>query len=672
MSPVAKPAPAKVADDQRLTNLSNRDHVRQRTGTYLGGTGTAALAHTIHETIDNIADEWLAGFAKTGWITIAKDDRVTVRDDGRGIPLDDVFIEESKRYVPGPQAAFTEMRTGSKFSAAATSGGMNGMGLKACVFMAREVNVEIHRDGKVYAQTFRNGRKNTKDDVLTIEVPVTKPCARKDHGTEIRFLYDDTVFDADARVDGERIQRKALNASRLCAGLTFHYEDQRTGDKRTFFSTVGIPDFVTELNEGENALFKDILHLTVTRMMQDANGVDAEIGVDVAFQPAATETSEERGNCFTNMVHNPNGGTHLGGFRKGLTRALNNYFKKQALGKPADGGFDNSDVMAGLAFVVSLRMPSPGYESQTKKALTSAWIEGAVSDLVNEKMAEWLLDHPNQAKLWFTYLSEIRKAREAMMAERKAVKAKVGGLGLDPLLSKLASEIHRDPNKAEIYWVEGDSAGGSAKEARDRTFQAILPYRGKMLNVLAADRKKALENDDVRRMASALETGMGVHFDIERMRYKRIILMADADADGGHIIMLWVTALHTMFPEILKRGHVYIAIPPLYSVYDLKTKGRVYFYTMDDMRAWTKGRTSTSYTVTRFKGLGEMEAEDLRDTAMSPATRRLRQVTVSDIGELKALINDIMGKNNADKRREFMDEHARGKTTATDVALKTA
>ena len=656
-------------DNEALENKSERDHVRLRTGTYLGGTGTSALAHTIHELIDNVADEWLKGRAHNGWITIDDDSRVTMRDDGRGIPLDPVLIASTKKMIPGPQAAFTEMRTGSKFSARATSGGMNGMGLKALCFMSRQVDVEIHHDGKVYTQTFRNGRKGTPGDVLTIEPPVIKPYDKADHGTTVRFLYDDSVFDADARVDGERIQRKAINVARLCPGLTFHYEDKRIGEKLTIVSAAGLADFITELNEDESPLFRDIIHLTITRMMTDANGVEAEVGLEVAFQPAATESGEERGNCFTNNVHNPDGGTHLSGFRKGLTRALNNYFKKAALGKPGDAGFENSDVMAGLAYVLSLRMPVPGYESQTKKALTSAWIEGAVNELLNEKMAEWLADHPNQAKLWYNYLTEVRKAREAMAAERKAVKAKIGGGGLDPLISKLKRESIRNPEKAEIYWVEGDSAGGSAIEGRDRTFQAILPFRGKMLNVAASDRLKALENEDVRRIATALETGMGQHFDIERLRYKRIILMADADADGGHIVMLWCTALQQMYPAILKRGHVYVAVPPLYSVYDHKAKSRQYFYDMPELKVWAKGRAKESYTVTRFKGLGEMEPDDLRETAMNPSTRRIRRIIVADDGELKALINDIMGKGNADKRRAFMDEHARGKSTATDVAL---
>jgi len=658
---------APAAPAEQLVNKSERDHVRIRTGTYLGGTGTSALAHTIHELIDNVADLWLERAATTGWVTIDRDQRVTVRDDGRGIPLDDVVIAGSGRTVPGVQAAFTEMRTGSKFSEGATSGGMNGMGLKALTFMSREVNVEVRRDGTRYTQTFRNGKKGSRDDVLTIEPPVIRPYTGRDTGTSVRYLYDDSVFDDDAHVDGDRIKRKIYNATRLCPGLRIHFEDKRTGEKTTFESKLGIVDFITDLNAGESPLFRDVVHIRVARTMADANGVPTEVAIEAAFQPAATETTEERGNCFTNLVHNPDGGSHLAGFRKGLTRALNTHFRKAGLAKPADAGFENSDVMQGLAFALSLRMPSPGYESQTKKALTSAWIDPAVAELVAEATLEWLIDHPAAGKLWFTYLTAIRKARLAMMAERKAVRAKVGGTGLDPLISKLARETNRNPERAEIYFVEGDSAGGSAKQARDRSFQAILPFRGKMLNVEIADRKKALENEDVRRIATAIETGIGQHFDLEKLRYRRIILMADADADGGHIAALWITVFTRLFPEVVHRGHLYIAVPPLFSVYDYRTKSRSYFYDAKELRAWQKGRPAASYTVTRFKGLGEMQPEDLEQTAMNPATRRLRQVVVEDLAEHKALVASLMGNKPAE-RRAFMDAHCRGKSTRSDVA----
>lgn len=653
-----------------LINKSERDHVRLRTGTYLGGTGTTALVHTIHELIDNVADEWLAGGATTCWVTIGRDQRVTVRDDGRGIPLDDVVIASSGRVVPGPQAAFTEMRTGSKFSEGATSGGLNGMGLKAVTFMAREVNVEIHRDGIVYTQTFKNGRKGTPSDVLTIEPPVRKRCPKDDHGTTVRFLYDDSVFDKDAHVDGERILRKIIHTARLCPGLTFHFSDERTGITETIVSRAGLIDFISELNTDETPVFASIVRVALTREVRDANGEPTTIWLEAAFQPAATETTEERGFAFTNLIHNPDGGTHLAGFRKGLTRALNAQFRKAGLLK--DAGFENADVMAGLAFVVSIRMASPNYESQTKKKLTSAWIEPVVADMIADATTDWLVEHPAELKAWYGYLAEVRRAREALAVERRAVKAKVGQGNLDPLLSKIARETVRDPSRAEIYFVEGDSAGGNARQARDRTTQAILPFRGKLLNLEAADRKRAIENEDVRRIASALETGVGQHFDYAKLRYSKIILLADADEDGGHIQMLWLAALHRMFPELLQRGHVYVAVPPLYSVYDYRAKRRFYFYSLDEFTRWAKGRPADSYAVTRFKGLGEMSAADLRETAMNPATRRIRRITVPDIGELKTLMADLMGRGNAEKRRAWMDEHARGRTTREDVAVTAA
>ena len=667
-------------DASSIQNLAPRDHVRLRPSSYVGGTGSSALVHLVDELLANAADEALAGHAKTVWLTIAKDNRVTVADDGRGVPIGETELATGKK-IPTVQAAFTEMLTGGKYADEGAyeggAGGMNGMGAKAVVFLSRETSVDVRRDGQRYTQVYRNGKKGSATDTLLIEAPVIAKYAEKAGGTSVTFLYDDSVFDADAHLDGDRIKRKCYNLSRLVPGLTVHFEDIRVKSKETFISKLGLPDFVKDLNDGESVLFKEIIAVSERKTVEDANGQPVPLGVEASFQPTASESVDERGTCFTNLVHNPDGGTHLSGFRKGLTRALNAHCKAAGLFKGNDGGFDNSDVMAGLAFALSIRAnaSSVQYESQTKKQLTSAWVDGAVANIVDESVRAWLSDHPSQGKLWFTYLSEIRKARLAMLAERRAVKAKVGGGGLDPLISKLARETTKDPSKAEIYWVEGDSAGGNAKSARDRRTQAVLPFRGKMLNVLLAmekgraeGRKKALENEDVRRIATAIETGMGVHFDVERLRYHKIILMADADADGGHIIMLWLGAIWMMFPELIRRSHVYIAIPPLYSIYDYKTKKRSYAYNEVELKAWTKGRAKESYNVTRFKGLGEMMAEDLERTAMNPATRRLRQITVADLGEVKALMDSLMGNRPAE-RRAFMDHHARGRTTREDVAV---
>lgn len=690
MPTAKKPAGYSAADIQ---NLSARDQVRLRPSTYIGGTGTSSLVHLVDEVLANSADEALAGHAKAASVTIHKDLRVTIEDDARGIPIGDTKLADG-RTVPTVQAALTEMFTGGKYAIDADgseaaysggSGGMNGMGLKAVTFTSSEVTVDVRRDGKRYVQTYRNGPKGTAKDVFTIEPPVITAYKEKDTGTRITFRYDESIFDADAELDGTRIKRKCYNLSRLVPGFAITFADERSRERETFISKKGIADFVTEMNDGESPLFREIITVDVTRSVTDANGAPIGIRIEAAFQPAASEVSDDRGLAFTNLVHNPDQGTHVDGFRKGLTRALNDHFKKNSLfKKDADGGFSSADVVAsGLSYVVSLRAPANAvqYESQTKKCLTSAWADPAIAGIVAEVVRDWLADHPEQAKSWFKYLDEVRKTREAMLAERKAVKAKVGGgVGLDPLISKLARETTRNPERAEIYFVEGDSAGGNAKKARDRAFQAILPFRGKMLNTMKelsrsnatqrmASRTKVLSNEDVRRIATALETGMGANFDLAKLRYDKVILMADADADGGHIVFLWIGAFWSMYPEILKRGHLYIAIPPLFSVYDLKAKKRLYFYDNREMAAWTKGRSKDSYNVTRFKGLGEMQAEDLERTAMNPATRRLRQITVEDVAETKAILDTLMGDRDASGRRAFMDEHCRGRSTREDVEL---
>ena len=688
MPPEKKSAGYSAADIQ---NLSARDQVRLRPSTYIGGTGTSSLVHLVDEVLANSADEALAGHATSAAVTIHKDLRVTIEDNARGIPIGETKLADG-RTVPTVQAALTEMFTGGKYAIDADgseaaysggSGGMNGMGLKAVTFTSSEVTVDVRRDGKRYVQTYRNGAKGSAKDLFTIEPPVITAYKEKDTGTRITFRYDESIFDADAELDGTRIKRKCYNLSRLVPGFAITFADERSRERETFVSKKGIADFVTEMNDGESPLFRDIVTVDVVRQVTDANGAPIKIRIEAAFQPAASETTDDRGLAFTNLVHNPDQGTHVDGFRKGLTRALNDHFKKQNLfKKDADGGFSSVDVVSsGLSYVVSLRAPANAvqYESQTKKCLTSAWADPAIANIVAESVRDWLGDHPEQAKSWFKYLDEVRKTREAMMAERKAVKAKIGGgVGLDPLISKLARETTRNPARAEIYFVEGDSAGGNAKKARDRAFQAILPFRGKMLNTMKelsrvsqtqrmASRTKVLSNEDVRRIATALETGMGANFDLSKLRYDKVILMADADADGGHIVFLWIGVFWSMYPEILKRGHLYIAIPPLFSVYDLKAKKRLYFYDAREMAAWTKGRSKDSYTTTRFKGLGEMQAEDLERTAMNPATRRLRQITVEDVAETKAILDTLMGDRDASGRRAFMDEHCRGRSTREDV-----
>jgi DNA gyrase subunit B len=677
-----------------IQNLSPRDQVRLRPSTYIGGTGTSSLVHLVDEVLANSADEAIAGFCRNVAVTIHKDKRVTIADDGRGVPIGATKLADG-RTVPTVQAAFTEMFTGGKYAAgkegadegaySGGSGGMNGMGAKAVVFVSTETSVDVRRDGQRYTQRYTNGAKGSKNDVLSIEKEKLEAYKEKDTGTSVTFRYDESIFDADAEIDGGRIRRKCYNLSRLVPGLKIVFIDERAKEKEVFYSEKGLVDFVKDLNDGESILFKDIVAIGIEKTVEDANGRPIGIRLDAAFQPIAAETGDERGLAFTNLVHNPDYGMHVSGFRKGLTRALNAYFKSQKLLKDADSGFEGSDVTgSGLGFVVSLRAPANAvqYESQTKKCLTSAWAEPAVANITADAVRDWLTDHPNQAKQWYAYLAEVRKAREAMIAERKAVKAKVGGgAGLDPLISKIARETARNPERAEIYYVEGDSAGGNAKKARDRAFQAILPFRGKMLNVMGAlsgkrdaakrleARKKVIENEDVRRIATALETGMGSHFDIERLRYHKVILMADADADGGHIVMLWIGAFWAMFPEIVKRGHLYIAIPPLFSVYDLKAKKREYFYDAREMAAWSKGRSKDSFNVTRFKGLGEMQAEDLERTAMNPATRRLRQITVEDVVETKLIVDTLMGDRDASGRRQFMDEHCRDRNTREDVEV---
>jgi DNA gyrase subunit B len=611
-----------------IVALKGLEAVRKRPGMYIGSTDTRGLHHCVYEVVDNGIDEVMAGFATRVDVTINEDGSVTVVDDGRGIPTE-INQEEGKS---GLEMCLTDLHAGGKFNQNSykVSGGLHGVGVSVVNALSKRLIATVDRMGKRWRQSYKIGIPDG---------PVEEIGESDRHGTTIQFWPDDEMFET-VEFDYATLQNRFRNQAFLNSEATINFEDKRTGKKETFHYEGGVSQFVQYLNRS-----KTPLHPTPIRVSGDRNGVS----IDIAMQ--WTDGYNEEIDSFVNTIYTPEGGTHLTGFRTALTKTVNDYGKANNLLK--DIVLEGTDIREGLTAIVSIKMSEPQFEGQTKAKLGSSVAQGAVSGLMNEKLAEFMLENPAVAQQIVRKAIMAYEGREAARKARDATRRK-SVLETTSLPGKLADCSEKDPSLCELYIVEGDSAGGSAKQGRDRAFQAIMPIRGKILNVEKTRPDKLLDHEEIKNLAIAIGGGIGKEFDISKIRYHNIVIMTDADVDGAHICTLLLTLFYRQMRPLIDNGNVYIAMPPLYRVY--KGKKQIYCYTEDEM-AKAVAELGQGCNVSRYKGLGEMNPQQLWETTMDPANRMMKKVYVEDAILADQLFSVLMG-DDVEPRREFIIEHA--------------
>ncbi|UCC89421.1 MAG: DNA topoisomerase (ATP-hydrolyzing) subunit B [Anaerolineales bacterium] len=619
--------------------LEGLEAVRRRPGMYVGGTDIKALHHLIYEVVDNSIDEALAGACDYIQIVIHPDQSVTVVDNGRGIPV----APHPEKKISTLELVMTTLHAGGKFDGGGykVSGGLHGVGVSAVNALSEWMEVEVKRDGKVYRQRYQRGKPSR-----SVEVVATLPKKRADErGTKTTFRFDPAIF---KEVDGYRYEtlvQRLREMAFVTKGVTIHFLDERQVPSRemTFYFEGGITSFVRYLNRN-----RGVLH-PVVYVEKEINGV----GVEVAVQ--YSDAYAESVYSFANTIHTIDGGTHLTGLRSALTRTINDYARKQSLLKENEQNFSGEDTREGLTAIVSIKHRDPQFESQTKVKLMNAEVKSQVEAVVGDSFGTFLEENPRQAKMVIQKCLTSSRARAAARQARDLVIRK-SALESMTLPGKLADCAERDPNQAEIYIVEGDSAGGSAKQGRDRRFQAILPLRGKILNTERARLDKILNNNEVKALITALGTGIGDDFSLDGLRYGRIIVMCDADVDGAHIRTLLLTFFFRYMQPLIEAGHLYIAQPPLYR---LQHKKQIHYaYTEEDKNALLKKLNGSSVGIQRYKGLGEMNPEQLWETTMDPENRTLLQVTIEDASAADRTFDMLMG-SAVPPRKRFIQTHAK-------------
>ncbi|WP_376789549.1 DNA topoisomerase (ATP-hydrolyzing) subunit B [Thermoflexus sp.] len=642
-------------DASQIQILEGLEAVRRRPGMYIGSTDIRGLHHLIYEVVDNAVDEALAGVCTHILVEILADGSVRVTDNGRGIPVD-IHPQTGRSAL---EVVMTTLHAGGKFGGGSykVATGLHGVGVSAVNALSEWLEAIVQRDGARFRQRYERGRPVTPvervgkaDPAHWYAHPRFPPA---DHGTIIHFKPDAEIFRGGIDYKFETLAQRFREMAFLTRGLTITLVDEREDREITFYFEGGIQSFVRYLNRNRQPLHP-IWY--VERTVGD-------ILVEVALQ--YTDAYSETVLAFANNVNTVDGGTHLTGFRSALTRTLNDYARKVGLLKESDPNFTGEDVREGLTAVISVKLPEPQFESQTKSKLGNAEVKGAVESVVGEALARWLEENPREAKAIIQKCLTSARAREAARQARELVIRK-SALESLTLPGKLADCSERDPEKAELFIVEGDSAGGSAKQARDRHFQAILPLRGKILNTERARLDKMLANEEIKALISAIGTGIGDQFDISRLRYGKIIILADADVDGNHIRTLLLTFFFRHMTPLIENGHVYIAQPPLYRIEVKKTKEVFYAYSdaeRDEIFARLRKRgidpADERLVVTqRYKGLGEMNPEQLWETTMDPARRILLQVTIEDAAEADRVFDMLMGAA-VEPRRRFIQAHAR-------------
>ena len=619
--------------------LEGLEAVRKRPGMYIGSTSARGLHHLVYEIVDNAVDEALAGFCDTIYVTINKDNSVTVIDNGRGIP---VGINH-KAGLPAVEVVFTVLHAGGKFGGGGykVSGGLHGVGASVVNALSNWLEVEIYHEGKVYQQRYERGKVMEK-------LTVIGDCEEGKTGTKVTFLPDDTIFETtifDFNVLKQRFREMAF----LTKGLKIVLKDDREEEpkERTFHYEGGIKEFVTYLNRSATPLYEQIIY---------CEGMVNNVSVEVAMQHNDSYSDTTYG--FVNNITTPEGGTHVVGFRNAITKTFNDYARKNKLLRDNEPNLSGEDIREGLTAIISVKIEDPQFEGQTKQKLGNSEARGAVDNVVSKQLEIFLEQNPAVGKIIVEKSVMSQRAREAARKARDLTRRK-SALDNMALPGKLADCSDKNPENCEIYIVEGDSAGGSAKTARDRATQAILPLRGKILNVEKARLDKIYGNAEIKAMITAFGTGIHEDFDISKLRYHKIIIMTDADVDGAHISTLLLTFIYRFMPELIKQGYVYLAQPPLYKLE--KNKKVWYAYSDEELSNIINevGRDGNN-KIQRYKGLGEMDAEQLWETTMDPEHRILLRVTMDDetTSELDLTFTTLMG-DKVEPRREFIVENAK-------------
>lgn len=618
--------------------LEGLEAVRKRPGMYIGSTSSRGLHHLVYEIVDNAVDEALAGYCDTIDVQINEDNSITVRDDGRGIPTD----INTKTGKPAVEVVFTVLHAGGKFGGGGykVSGGLHGVGASVVNALSKWLEVKVCRGGKVHYQKYEYGK-------VVEPLTVIGDCDHDFTGTEVKFLPDDTIFE-DTVYDYKTLEIRLRETAFLTKNLKIVLRDVREEKpiEKTFHYEGGIKEFVNYLNKGKQELYDDVIY---------CEGTVNNVYVEVAMQHNDAYT--ENTLSFVNNINTPEGGTQVEGFKRAITKTFNNYAKQNKILKENEENLSGDDFREGLTAIISVKIEDPQFEGQTKQKLGNSEARAAVEGVMSEQLTYYLEQNPAIAKIICEKAVLAKRARDAARKAREATRKTA--LSVAALPGKLADCSDKNPENCEIFIVEGDSAGGSAKKARTRATQAILPLRGKILNVEKARIDKIMDNAEIRTMITAFGTGIQEDFDITKLRYNKIIIMTDADVDGAHIDTLMLTFFYRFMPELIKDGHVYLAMPPLYQV--TRNKKNYYAYSDDELnQILTEIGRDNQNKIQRYKGLGEMDASQLWETTMDPNTRILKQVKIDEdkLSEMDQTFTILMG-DDVEPRREFIEANAK-------------
>ena len=616
---------------EQVQVLEGLEAVRKRPGMYIGSTSERGLHHLVYEVVDNSIDEALAGYCTDINVVIHQDNSITVTDNGRGIPVD---LHETGK--PAVEVVLTVLHAGGKFGGDGykVSGGLHGVGVSVVNALSEYMEVEVKRDGKIHAISFKRG--NTVSPMKVIG-------ETEETGTRVHFLPDMEIFSV-TEYSYDTLKHRLRELSFLNKEITIHLMDERSGKNESFHFDGGIRSFVQHLNKKKEVLNPEPIYF---------NGTKDDIVVEIALQ--YNDSYQENIYSFVNNINTEEGGTHLAGFKIALTRAANDYAKKNNIIKGNQSNLSGEDIREGITSVISLKIREPQFEGQTKTKLGNSEVRGIVDSIVSEGLNEYFEEHPDITKKILDKAVMAARAREAARKARELTRRK-NALEVSSLPGKLADCSVKDPAHCEIFIVEGDSAGGSAKQGRDRRFQAILPIRGKILNVEKARLDRIYANAEIRTMITAFGSGISDEFDLSKLRYNKIVIMTDADVDGAHIRTLLLTFFYRYMKPLIEHGHVYIAQPPLYQI--RKGKKSWYTYSDDELTAKLDEVGRDSAVIQRYKGLGEMNPEQLWDTTMNPEGRTMLQVSMEDAEAADELFTILMG-DKVEPRRQFIEEHAK-------------